>query len=137
MAKTDEFLDNTRGVMGCWGYNPEPEKHDAFIGWRTIFTCVNGKPELDYVPGRGSCRGLKSDCDRLVRWWAKRNKWWAREVPEKWWLKTCAPCRKTDPGPHVICGPAPFGFVTAIVKSSGDYVYVSLYLDKNKKEETK
>ena len=114
----DEFIDNTQ--HGCWGLNPEPENHDAFVGWRTIYdyNYKTGKPRLDYVPGRGSSRGLKADCDRLVKWWSK-----GRNAPEKQFLKcsilTFASFREE----------CKQGIITAYAKRSSDYAYISLYLD--------
>lgn len=130
--KKATFIDNTK--QGCWGYNPEPENHDAFVGWRTILDRSGKKPRLDYVPGRCSAKGLKTDVDRLVRWWSKRVKWWMREVPEKWWLENCSHMKNEG---SFICGPSKFGYLSALVKRSDDYVYISLYLDHSKNEEVK
>lgn len=123
--KKAAFIDNTQ--QGCWGYQPEPTRHDAFVGWRTILerNWKTGKQRLDYVPGRGSSRGLETDCNRLVRWWSK-----GRDAPEKQFLKDRtttvsffrSECKK--------------GVMTAYAQRSADYAYISLYLDYTKEAQT-
>ena len=123
--KKEIFIDNTK--HGCWGYEPAPTQHDAFVGWRTILErdWKTGKLRLDYVHGRGSSRGLETDCNRLVRWWSN-----GRQAPEKQFLNDKnttvsffrADCKK--------------GVMTAYARRSDDYAYISLYLDYTKNEQT-
>ena len=120
-----KFIDNTQN--GCWGYQPAPTQHDAFVGWRTILErdWKTGRQRLDYVPGRGSSRGLETDCNRLVRWWSK-----GRNALEKQFLKDRtttvsffrSECKK--------------GVMTAYAQRSADYAYISLYLDYIKEAQT-
>ena len=124
--KKSVFVDNTQ--QGLWGYQPEPTRHDSFVGWRTILErdWKTGKQRLDYVPGRSSIRGLKTDCNRLIRWWSK-----GRNAPEKQFLMNDrtttvsffrSECKK--------------GVMTAYAQRRADYAYISLYLDYTKEEQT-
>ena len=123
--KKAAFIDNTQ--QGCWGYQPEPTRHDVFVGWRTILErdWKTGKQRLDYVPGRVSCRGLETDCNRIIRWWSK-----GRNSPEKQFLN--------DRTTTVSFFRSEFkkGMMTAYAQRSADYAYISLYLDYTKEAQT-
>lgn len=64
-----QYIDNTSTI---WGFPPEGE-HEAYYGARAIIEHIDGKTYLDYVWNRQSCRGYKSDIERLLKWWTKRN----------------------------------------------------------------
>lgn len=140
--KQEVFEYNLTGNLGSpWGYDPHPRDHETFIGWRAIWhkqAYVNGKLRkdyLEYLQDRTSIRGTSADVNRLTKWWTKRG------GVESLWLKADA----YEP-PYTLDADKPekplwtyrdekTGNV-AQVRKSYDYVYITLYHDTLKKENT-
>lgn len=113
--KPTDTVDTCQGwIFGC---NPEPDAHEAFIGFRCIWD--HRTRRLDYVPGRNSAKGQRRTLDRLLKWWNKRGGMESRWYQIRAGLEEGAVWKSTDPKTGNTCH----------VRKGGDYVYISLYHD--------
>lgn len=122
MKRKTEMVD-TIAANGLWGYEPEIDKHDAFIGYRAIYH--KGAKWLDYLWNRQCAKGEKKTVEALCRWWSKRG------GAESKWLKyqESKMLKSQDTEGEV------YVFVDSIkgniakVRAAGGYAYISLYHD--------